>query len=581
MTRAIIVKREGAYVITAAGAELAASLAAQSRIARDRAEVAASASEVSAAYAESMTGPTYANTSAGLAATTDGEGFAVDNGDGTVTVYLNNSGVADEQRTLATTAALADATGASMVGVQNPRSGTVSRNVYEVLADFLTVEWWGAVGDGTTDDTLAIQAMIDAVGYFKLSQKTYKITDSLTIPAGGPYNRLWSGRGMQASALLCDGMTGLPALKLESPTGLYRVTMRDFRIYGDCDTALDLSGLAGGDQIYASSFSDLWLESAAGSCIKADNNFSCDFTNVHVSSTGGHGFELKGDIVRTLTNCYAHVVGTGMAGYRIWGQANLIGCNGLDGGQIWGDFGARSTVDTVDSQYVINMVGCNIEDFTLIGIRLRYIGSLVTLGCNWVGKASTAVTALVSGADYQEAGWTWVDRGGRWLPKSGSSVTNNYRLQSKTDARLLDVGNSLIGAAHWRNTAAGVSYNPPNITTNLPASNTPATRFDMLDYARSYGFNLQVPTLWTVNATTFAVTRISAVRTANSSATSFATATGGELGQRLVIIVQDANTTITHGTGANQFTTTSGSNITAANGGVYEFVFNGTLWRQV
>lgn len=48
-----------------------------------------------------------ASTAAGLAATSDGQGFAVDNGDGTVTIYLNDNGVAVEQRTLATSAALA------------------------------------------------------------------------------------------------------------------------------------------------------------------------------------------------------------------------------------------------------------------------------------------------------------------------------------------------------------------------------------------------------------------------------------------------------------------------------------------
>ena len=44
----------------------------------------------------------FANTSAGLAATTSGEGFLIDNGDGTVTVYLNDGGSAVEQWTLIT-----------------------------------------------------------------------------------------------------------------------------------------------------------------------------------------------------------------------------------------------------------------------------------------------------------------------------------------------------------------------------------------------------------------------------------------------------------------------------------------------
>lgn len=58
----------------------------------------------SALYAEAMTGPTYASTAAGLAATTSGQGFAVDNGDNTFTVYQNVAGSAVAQRTVGTIA---------------------------------------------------------------------------------------------------------------------------------------------------------------------------------------------------------------------------------------------------------------------------------------------------------------------------------------------------------------------------------------------------------------------------------------------------------------------------------------------
>src|SRR3546814_10095910 len=71
-----------------------------------QASASADAAALSEATAESAAGPTYSDTSAGLAATTNGQSFAVDNGDGTVTIYLNDGGVAVAQRTIATTAAL-------------------------------------------------------------------------------------------------------------------------------------------------------------------------------------------------------------------------------------------------------------------------------------------------------------------------------------------------------------------------------------------------------------------------------------------------------------------------------------------
>jgi len=65
---------------------------------------------------EGLNGPAYASTALGLAATSNGQFFAVANGDGTVSIYENAAGAAVLQRTLAGTAALALGTGAGLVG---------------------------------------------------------------------------------------------------------------------------------------------------------------------------------------------------------------------------------------------------------------------------------------------------------------------------------------------------------------------------------------------------------------------------------------------------------------------------------
>lgn len=128
--------------------------------ARDQAvdsATSATASAVSAALsegaAESLVGPKYASTAAGIADTVDGQFFAVDNGDGTVTIYLNDSETAVAQRALLTTAAAASPTGARFIGFTNAGADT-DRTVEDVLLyvkssdDFSS---WGsrcfAVGD--------------------------------------------------------------------------------------------------------------------------------------------------------------------------------------------------------------------------------------------------------------------------------------------------------------------------------------------------------------------------------------------------------------------------------------------------
>lgn len=86
----------------------------------------ADAAELSASTAESVSGPTYASTAAGIAATTVGDSFAVDNGDGTVSIYLHEAGpVATLQRTLATTDALAAIGGDDLIGSDDGASGSL------------------------------------------------------------------------------------------------------------------------------------------------------------------------------------------------------------------------------------------------------------------------------------------------------------------------------------------------------------------------------------------------------------------------------------------------------------------------
>lgn len=83
--------------------------------------------------AEGLIGPTYASPAAGIAATPAGKPFAVQNVDGTISVYLNNAGAAVLQRSIATTTALAGANGAALMGMTG-RTGA-NRNLADRLLD--------------------------------------------------------------------------------------------------------------------------------------------------------------------------------------------------------------------------------------------------------------------------------------------------------------------------------------------------------------------------------------------------------------------------------------------------------------
>lgn len=569
MTRAIIVKRDGGYIVAAEGAAVVGSLTAQAKAARD-------AAAASAVAAEAAGGPTYANTTAGLAATTDGEGFAVNNGDGTVTVYLNDSGSAVEQRTLATTAALYDPdVGPLLIRVKHPLA--VTSPAILTMEDALNnsvpnVDHWAG------PDTDRLTNMVADLGYFTLRGRTHTLEDTILVPAGGPYGTRWSGAGSEVSTINCVGMDGLPAIKSESASSLYRISMNDFGIIGDCATCIDFSDVSGAYQLYSSTFRNLLLVSDTDSTFKASGNFSVLWDNVRAFSNDGHCFDIRGDVARTFMNCYAHKCGATKAGYRIAGNANLIACNGVDEGGYFGDFGAVTSQDGENLQFRIKMIGGNMEDFSVAALRLRYTGSLLMEQVGFL--PSSAVAVLIDHSEYGAAGMTLVDRGCYYAPKAGGSVTNSWRLQTNSAPAFIE---STGVFQTYRRTDQSVTYTVPQITSANPGFGVLAHSFDRITYARSYGFNLQVPTLWTPDALTFDVTRINAVRTANTVATSIRTASGGEKGQRLTIIVEDANTTIQHNyASAGRFLTASGSNITATNGGVYEFVLNGANnWVQV
>ena len=161
---AIIDGRGVRPVFIGAGAAVAGALVAQARASQLAAAASAAAAALSEGAAESLVGPTYASTAEGIDDTVDGEFFAVDNGDGTVTIYLNDSETAVAQRSLATTAALASDAGPGLLGFSHDETyaaGTVGDKLKRFLV--VTDSPYNVETGLASSQTLKLQDLFDEI----------------------------------------------------------------------------------------------------------------------------------------------------------------------------------------------------------------------------------------------------------------------------------------------------------------------------------------------------------------------------------------------------------------------------------
>jgi hypothetical protein len=304
-----------------------------------------------------------------------GDAFAVDEGD-TIAVYSHDAGpVATFLRRFPK-----DATAAGLAFTQSG-AGATPRTVQAKLRDTVSVKDFGAVGDGVTNDTAAIQAAIDAVSaagggmiIFPLGEYINSgvviLTDNVTLRGEGNATLIkYTGDGTAQVAAFCFGqaLNGSGTI-----TPVDNCAIRDMQIDGN------RAGGAIGSAVRTTAFNRFTLE----------NVHTYDCKNSYGFAIIGTGQSPRNDLL--VRNCSAFRCGAD--GLDIKAGLNRIVIDGFVTGDHLDETGADSVGIDVRGSYasVHNVFALNCIE---IGIRIRInIGQIVAANWNVTEDAQVSVS---------------------------------------------------------------------------------------------------------------------------------------------------------------------------------------------
>ena len=266
--------------------------------------------------------------------------------------------------------------------------------------------WFGAKGDGTTDDSAALQAWLDSGGHLSLPAGEYFCSATLILRK----HAIIDGEGYGFDARR-SGYDEMPGSRIRFPAGVAGLDVQPQQVQTDVATVLanfaasvvqegamhsrirNLALLGGGtgaaatglksrtvvhlENVHILQFAGKAFDISATSDTPDGNDYGnanqCTLTNCHAKENGSHGFHLRGRDVNacTLVNCNAQLNGG-------WGllDESLLGNSHIQPHFATNALGAIKAIGTVagnkfDRPYIEVGTGSNCQ----IGGNNTIIGS--------------------------------------------------------------------------------------------------------------------------------------------------------------------------------------------------------------
>lgn len=449
--------------------------------------------------------------------------------------------------------------GSGLIGFVQAGAGAVARSVQSRLQDSVSVKDFGAVGDGVTDDTIAIQAAIDYLStnsggllYFPFG--TYVIS-SVTLKAGVllygvPITHTpWTTIGAR---FLSNGASGV---MVDTPAGLT-----------DACGVIGMGFHGGGAAV---ALIGVRFRNVSNGVLEANtfNNFADQAIQIVSPS-------IVCKVIRNFgQNCLLNRTRTAVEGCMDIGGTDHT----VQGNEFTPSLSAISSASLFCAAIVYRcttstMQG-NIGELADVGIYIsgglnRLLGDRADLNVGHGVSNVGAINQFIGCLGYSNS----------------QDTTNTYDnfIASSVTARNVYVG-CYAGTATVKlprygfNDQVTSAANKNQYSSCLSDAAATAQYLTQTNNGSSFSFPAGGTKVLTANSTTPDVTGYERFITQNTNPTTYTDFLNGVQGQMMVIMCLDANSVIQHN-GATIITPT-GANITMLSGTIYVAVKQSTVWR--